>query len=327
MIKDDYEFLNDYEIITQYSTNNEKHPGSIGDRNNPQCRFYNHKSAIQTFYKKAHVAPEGIGNRRFISYYECDVCNETFGNTIEDDFNKYLGPYRTIHQIKGKKGIPTYQPIRGEDRIEFDTETNSLLAKLQIDKVELDETNKILKLKTKTQPFRFVNVYKCLLKIALTIIPEDELQYFDGSLKFLNNEGIYKEKLPVNITNTGDRGIEYIEMYLFKRNNNICKAPYILFLLRFKSLVFQTYLYINSKDIGKELTTYFLKEFVGSTYNKATRINLDMNNNDKRTDINETTFTFREIKDAPDFIKKKLVIPTNAHNQLFHPTAKTVRLF
>ncbi|MBZ0181793.1 MAG: hypothetical protein K8F60_05000 [Melioribacteraceae bacterium] len=306
MITTDKEFFENYKLIIKISTAEDKHPGIIGNKNPRNCRFYNHKDNPTTFKKDAHVVPEGIGNRRLLSYHECDYCNEYFGNSIEDDFNKYFGPYRTLHQIKGKKGTPTYQPKKGGDRIEFDAETNSLLASLNFDNIEINENEKTLKLRTVTQPFKYINVYKCLLKIALTIIPEEELQYLEDSLKFLTDEYKYDELFPVNITNTGDRGIEHIELYIFKRKVDDCKTPYYLFILRFKSIIIQTYLYINSLDVGNKLTTYFLKEVARADYSKATRLNLNMNNYDIRTDVNVSNFSFNSSKDLPEFIEEKI---------------------
>ena len=112
-----------------------------------------------------------------------------------------MGPFRTLHQIVGKNSVPKHKPIKGGDKIEFDSETRSLLLKISSDSIIHNENDKTITIKTKTQPFKYINVYKCLLKIALTILPENELQYFEQSLNFLNNEGSANFCLPVNITN------------------------------------------------------------------------------------------------------------------------------
>lgn len=83
----------------------------LGDRKKRKCRFCGKPSGDTTFKMLAHALPEFIGNRTLISNDECDICNERFSRTIEDHFAKYLGLSRTLNQIRGKKGVPSFKGV------------------------------------------------------------------------------------------------------------------------------------------------------------------------------------------------------------------------
>lgn len=58
-----------------------------------------------TFKKEAHAISEGFGNSNLINNEECDSCNETFGNTIEREFNEFFNFFKIFYNIKGKNGV------------------------------------------------------------------------------------------------------------------------------------------------------------------------------------------------------------------------------
>lgn len=69
------------------------------------------RSEIQ---KKAHAISEMLGNKEFVLRNECDTCNGFYGQKLEDDFGKYLGLGRTLSQIYGKEGVPSYKSRDGK---------------------------------------------------------------------------------------------------------------------------------------------------------------------------------------------------------------------
>ena len=74
----------------------------LGDKENRVCRFCRLAKPDVSFRKRAHALPESIGNKSIFSFYECDDCNEYFGQTIENDFANWSLPYRSIMRIRGK---------------------------------------------------------------------------------------------------------------------------------------------------------------------------------------------------------------------------------
>lgn len=67
------------------------------------CMFCGKQKSDNLFTKIAHAVPESVGNKTLTSNYECNKCNEEFGNTIEDSFGKYMFPYKFITRTFGKK--------------------------------------------------------------------------------------------------------------------------------------------------------------------------------------------------------------------------------
>lgn len=71
----------------------------LGDKDGRKCRFCGRAKPEVSFRKEAHALPESIGNESLFTYYECDTCNQAFGEGCENDFGKLVaadahdGPY------------------------------------------------------------------------------------------------------------------------------------------------------------------------------------------------------------------------------------------
>jgi hypothetical protein len=112
---------------------------------------------------------------------ECDRCNQYFSETIEDHFAKMTGPLRTCTAVSGKRGVPAHKSKDETVRVDFDPATKGFNA---IDhgaertfwhdpmKGELYAT-------FESQPYVPIAVLKCLTKMALAIMPGDELPNYD----------------------------------------------------------------------------------------------------------------------------------------------------
>src|SRR5262249_4440815 len=95
-----------YKVATWYLLR-PSHKVFLGDKNNRKCRFCGKAPPEVNFRKEAHALPECIGNKSLFTYYECDTCNQAFGDGCESDFAKWSLPMRTMSRIRGKTGIPT----------------------------------------------------------------------------------------------------------------------------------------------------------------------------------------------------------------------------
>ena len=73
------------------------------------CRYCGRTRPNSDFSKRAHAVPELLGNRCIFSSDECDDCNEFFGNEYEDHLSKALMVLRSVTQVAGKKGPPTFK--------------------------------------------------------------------------------------------------------------------------------------------------------------------------------------------------------------------------
>ncbi len=84
-----------------------------------RCRFCSRSKPEATFRNTAHAIPEFLGNKSLISMNECDACNKELADKYEDHLSKWFGPMRTVSQMPGKRGVPTYKDINGRTRIEM----------------------------------------------------------------------------------------------------------------------------------------------------------------------------------------------------------------
>lgn len=140
------------------------------------CRFCGRNSPDVSFRKSAHALSEIVGNKRIFLRNECDECNELFGKLYEDAFSKYLGPARTIAQIDGKGGTPSYKNEEGTIRIDVGDKRTVIQEVTGNGNIDLHEDHiDMLLIKESYSPLA---VYKALVIMALSIMPYNEFKAF-----------------------------------------------------------------------------------------------------------------------------------------------------
>ena len=74
-------YANNYDVLASWLVQ----PGKkiiLGEKEDRKCRFCGKRPPEVSFRKIAHAIPEALGNKSIQSLYECDSCNEAFGNGI-----------------------------------------------------------------------------------------------------------------------------------------------------------------------------------------------------------------------------------------------------
>lgn len=154
------------------------------------CRFCGKGAVETTFRTNAHVFPEFLGNRYLVSDFECDECNNKFGREYENDLANFLGPILLIQGINGKDGIGKF---RGADK-KLKAQPTALGSRpvIQIAREDVTDDSMILDDETGKGSISYVKnsyvplrVYKALLKIALSCLPEDQLLNYKLAFKYL----------------------------------------------------------------------------------------------------------------------------------------------
>jgi hypothetical protein len=136
------------------------------------CRFCGLGKPDVTFKSVAHAVPEFLGNKSLVSQNECDTCNQALANQYEDHLSKWFGPMRTVSQIRGKSGVPTYKKNdmrieMGSSGLEIGVVAEDLESHLKFD----GPFTFTLPIPTKSQPFIPINAAKALIKIACSLCP------------------------------------------------------------------------------------------------------------------------------------------------------------
>lgn len=193
------EFLNYYTpYVGQGSI--EENKREIKKIKNRKCRFCDKTSDEVTFKKDAHVLPKSLGSNRHFYAEECDNCNELFGG-LEQNISNYLGIERTFLQPPTIKRLPRFESGNGNIKIES-RNGYTFVERGSIDSDFIfGETNKF-KISINTQKYIPRNFYLALLKIAMSIMPSDDIKEYKHAINLLRefNSNEYKEIMNVFVT-------------------------------------------------------------------------------------------------------------------------------
>ncbi|GEC80244.1 HNH endonuclease [Flavobacterium aquatile] len=246
---------NNYSLYKSIQLNIDKNI-YLGDKENKQCRFCKKQQPEVTFNTIAHAIPEFVNNHRLISYYECDSCNSKFARTIETHMGDYMNVYHTLSQVKGKRGVPSFSRGGEKSRVDHTSEG------LKIDSFEGERENFVINEENNTVTFKAIRatyipiaIYKCLTKMALSIMGDEELVNFENALKWINEEkhdesefNIASLRCIFSIT-PGPLPHDFTTCMLFRRkDNNVDNVPYMQFLLAYGNYTFQIFLVMSNKD-------------------------------------------------------------------------------
>lgn len=212
-----------------------------------ECRFCEQTAPNVTFRLEAHAIPEALGNKGLLSRYECDSCNKLFGCTIENDLGNWSKPMRTLLRVRGKRGVPTLKSEQNGWRIECDDGEQLHVSHNRIDNVfEVDETNKRIRFNLQRDPFVPIQVLKALVKIGLTLLPDDEIHAFDEALGWIRTPASPNRlavQMPVlRTTVAGAMSGQLITAFLLRRLERTRKLPYAFLVLAVANETYQVML-------------------------------------------------------------------------------------
>jgi len=244
-------FEKNYELIATYHLDKGKKE-HIGN-DNKICRFCGKSEPEVTFNSIAHAAPEFLGNKQLILRNECDNCNTFVSNNLEDHLDKYTKPYRLTAQIKGKKKVPNYRSKNQKSRYEFrGNEGARIISPKQDDFASIDLDNNEIKTSFHLEPHRPCAVYKCLVKIALSVISDVELEEFKSTLTWIMNSNhalsICKPLILLSSFIPGPKPNKKLTIIVLRRKANSTVIPYCLFVICFGNISYQI-IVPSDKDI------------------------------------------------------------------------------
>lgn len=147
----------------------------LGDKNFG-CIFCNKAYDVNYFSDEAHAVPAFLNNTKLISLNECNDCNHTFSK-IEENLANYLGVDRSLYSIKGRKKIPTFE-INSLQKITYDKKSKIPIVCLGGDAVILNSKEKESIINYKKDNYSNTGVFKCLTKMALSLMPLEKIDNF-----------------------------------------------------------------------------------------------------------------------------------------------------
>lgn len=206
-----YSVLNSFKELDRPGQEIECHNTSI-KKDARFCLFCGRSSSETKFSKVAHAVSETLGNKRLVSNFECDECNDAFGRLLEDSLGKYLMPFKFTSGVIGKKSALTIKDNSKDNKKSYDSYRaqkdqrndaysqegkliNYIIEKPDTDIVQLN--NDGFSLALKRQAYKPDLVYAAFLKMALGVIPLNKMQ---GYLNQALTLGMYanNKKEPFN---------------------------------------------------------------------------------------------------------------------------------
>lgn len=266
---------------------------TLGEGKEKRCRFCGKAEPEVAFETITHAVPEFTGNKSLISDYECDTCNKHFSK-LETQMSRYMHLFHTMAQVKGKKGVPKYKINFGKSIIELGDQ--SLKVDHHEGDKELFEIKPDKNIMTMKGERSYVPqmVYKCLVKMALTIMPEEELQHFSKTLEWLMEDPKAKSKFHIGglvaFMNTypGPRPFDEVSCLLYRRRDNAPeKVPYCIFFIAYSNFTFQIYVPMCDKDakyMKQDITLLGALNPLDYYGIVPTRENLDLSSSEKVID-------------------------------------------
>lgn len=246
---------NEYDILTstEIDYNNSQVKKYLNDTIHKRCRFCKREFPDVKFNSVAHAIPEFTGNKSLISTFECDNCNQYFSK-FESEFANFLLPYNALGGVKnkGNKSSKYKQDIVVYHTQENNIHIDNFPQDLHIDTKELD-----FKLDIPSYIPNFI--YRSLIKIGLTLVPENTIEEYQETLTWLmdiSSAAIFPASMFFSIfpfSNPSDK----IRCVILTRKQSIKRQiPKILLVLSYRNFSFQTFFPVLISENQGTLTPF-----------------------------------------------------------------------
>jgi transcriptional regulator with XRE-family HTH domain len=147
------------------------------------CRFCGGTTKTGAkFDKEAHAIPAALGNKFLKLADECDTCNEYFGNELEPTLVELLNIQRVFLGIEARGGLPTAKFPGGT--IFHDNKDGKRMVVIS-GKISEDASGVLSAQLGSGKPIVPQSFYRALSKIALSVIPEEELLVLKKTAKWV----------------------------------------------------------------------------------------------------------------------------------------------
>ena len=169
-------FSGNYDVIAEIYPQSYERKFVINDAVQKLCRFCGKNDTQAKFSDEAHAISALLGNKKVFLANECDECNHFFGETLEDSFAKYLGISRTLSQVPGRKGFPSYKSADGKFRMDI-TEKGAVIQAVNNSTVP-DLHESYIDFFTEREAYYPIDVFRMLVLSAMSVIPFSEYLNF-----------------------------------------------------------------------------------------------------------------------------------------------------
>jgi hypothetical protein len=218
-----------------------------------RCRFCGRSEPDATFRNGAHAVPEFLGNRTIFSLNECDECNAFLAREYEDHLAKWSLFQRSLAQVPGKKGKPTYKGNKGGLRVSSGQAGVEVFVgdlSLSLEFMEREAPFEFsLPSGSNSPPFIPMRAAMALTKIACSVCSFEELSNCQGAIDWLMQRTVCSwSYLPILFAFTpGPINDQVSEVRVLRRKSDLA-APYLWFIVQFRNFRLQTFVPFSPAD-------------------------------------------------------------------------------
>jgi hypothetical protein len=237
------EILEDYEIIVSRTIGHESEKEILKGETPNKCRFCSKSSPEVSFQTEAHAIPMFIGNKKLLSAYECDSCNKDYFNKFETEFANFMLPYNALSGTLNRKNKTQKYKLEGEPTIKFEPDMINITGIDNSTFNNFDGTTMEVSFKTPTYIPEYI--YRCLVKIGLTILDEEKLINYRQTIDWLMNLDKLSNIKPMLLFShyPYSHQVNEIKCVILERKENCEKnIPFSILFLSYRNFAFQTYL-------------------------------------------------------------------------------------
>jgi len=227
-----------------------------------ECRYCHKTKPAVTFRDKAHTFPEFLGNKLFLNKNnECDDCNHFFGDKLEPHLNAFIKQLLIVDDINGKGGTKKYKSFNKKGEIAHKNGSIEMSVVEGYEMISDDPGEKKMKIKIDIPTYSLRSAYKAILKMALSILPENEISDFNIAFSRLKNNDIFGcEYIILNFF--PGFNIMPFSIMLYKRKNDLDLIPKYQFAVMNNNFLLQIPIF-SDKDISIIDKNNFLYPKVG----------------------------------------------------------------
>jgi hypothetical protein len=217
------------------------------------CRFCGRSYPDAKFKNDAHLIPELLGNKLLFSDVECSDCNHLF-KLYDSDLANYMGIFRTLTGIKGKGKVPTFTSADQQIKVRHQEHLGNhktIISREDVNNqaIKMDIEKGIMSIKYPDNPFIPKQVYKAILKVALSLFTDTVIaSSYQRAIGFLMGK--------IDMTGCILRGFKFPHtvrfkpyVLLFEKKDPKANLHTHVMLLYAQNFIFQLPIPLHSNDV------------------------------------------------------------------------------
>lgn len=249
------EITKDYDFLVSKRFNKDSRKEFLRDSTPNKCRFCGKSYPDVTFKTEAHSIPEFIGNKSLISLFECDTCNKVYFSPFENELANFMLPHNVLSGTKSKKNKISKYKLKNQPQIYNE---NEKIVLTNVPDSIIEESNKDrLDVEVKIPSFIPDYIYRCLIKIGLSLMTEEHLAVYKGTIEWLMNLNKQSNLNPFVLFSMYPFSFQTNEIacsILERKDSCSRNVPHSIFFLSYNNFAFQTCIPYSAKEkIGIEL--------------------------------------------------------------------------